>query len=67
MKLFNHRIYQRLRAKDFIGTASKTFEDYFSLDLYAQLFARKIVPIAIYFVFSPASDKVNIRRWVLDS
>lgn len=67
MKLFNHRIDQRLRAKNFIGTASKTFDDYFALDLYAQLFARKTVPIATYFFFSQATDKVNIRRWVLNS
>lgn len=53
--------------KNFIGTAIKTFDDYFYLDLYAQLFARKIVPIATYFLFSSASDKVNIRRWVLNS
>lgn len=52
MKLYNHKIYQRLRMKNFIGTASKTVDDYFSLDFYAQLFARKIVPIAPYFFSS---------------
>lgn len=52
MKLYNHKIHQRLRMKNFIGTASKTVDDYFSLDFYAQLFARKIVPIAPYFFSS---------------
>lgn len=68
VKLFNHRTYQRLRVKNFIGTASKNFSDYFSLDLCAFFFFTwKILPIATYFIFNPASDEENMRRCVLPS
>lgn len=53
--------------KSFVGTASKNFGGYFSLDLYAQVFSRKILPIATQFNLNPPSDEVNIRRCVLTS
>lgn len=30
-------------------------------------FSRKILPVATYFIFNPASEELNIRRWVLSS
>lgn len=63
VKLFNHEICVRLRVKDFVRTASKNGGDYFSLGLYAQWWgSRKMLLIAIYLLFNPASDELIIRR-----